>query len=537
MALIKGSVRPISINSTKVILHQIEKCICGVSLNIDRSQKGTAFFCTIPIDNEKVPVMISCDFNLYNFEQSDYINLLFNGEIKKLNLNEDREIYLNKELSIIIIEILPDIDNINNFLEVDLDFKFEEDFIYENAYILQFLNGEGFISYGNIDKMMETHKIKHFCSTEEGSSGSPILNLTNHKVVGIHCGSNSNRRVNYGTLLRYPIIEFINKFKNKYNDKNFTNLKLLSAGSYSDIYSAFSTKDKIEVCLKKINLDKMKLNYQKNELNNYKKDLAREINKSLISNIWELIENCHYFLFLGYKNNKDSLIYIEVNGSSYITKLLSKNENSLKYLGSYNNKIEKILVLEKCDLNYYELIKQREQAISIEEIRNKFSKMNKLFKEIQDRKIIHRDIKLENILIKYTNKEKTDYIIKLCDYGFGKIKDDDSLFSGLKGTFETIAPEILLKKTNHYEDKVDIFSLGVILFQLANNLRHPFGLYYPEIVVNYQKNFEKDNFVIKFDDSIKDKPFIDLVSKMLKINPHNRLNWNSYFEHPFFQKK
>jgi hypothetical protein len=71
--------------------------------------------------------MISCDFNFYNFETSDYINLLFNGEkIKQLNLNEDREIYLNKELRIIIIEILPDIDNINNFLEVDLDFKFEK---------------------------------------------------------------------------------------------------------------------------------------------------------------------------------------------------------------------------------------------------------------------------------------------------------------------------------------------------------------------------------------------------------------------------
>jgi serine/threonine protein kinase len=240
----------------------------------------------------------------------------------------------------------------------------------------------------------------------------------------------------------------------------------------------------------------MRLNYQKNELNNYEKDLAREIN---------------------------------------ITKLLSNNENSLKYFGSYNNKTEKILVLEKCDLNYYEFIRQKDEALSVEEIRNKFSKMNRLFEEIQNRKIIHRDIKLENILIKFTNKEKTDYILKLCDYGYGKFTD--GIYSGLKGTFETIAPEILLKKTNHYEDKIDIFSLGVILFQLANNLRHPFGIYYPEIVVNYQKNFEKDNFVIKFDDSIKDKQFIDLVSKMLKLNPHNRLKWNSYFEHPFFQKE
>ena len=401
---------------------------------------------------------------------------------------------MNKELSIIIIEILPDIDNINNFLEVDLDFKFEEDPNYDKVYILQFLHREGFISYGLIKDTIDDHKIIHHCSTEEGSSGSPILNLKNNKVVGIHIGF--KRRFNYGTLLRYPIIDFTNKFKNKYYDKDFTNLKLLSTGNFSDIYSAFSIKDKIEVCLKRINLEKMKLNYQKNELNNYKKDLVREIN---------------------------------------ITKLLSENENSLKYLGSYNNKEEKILVLEKCDLNYYELIKQRNKALSLEEIRNKFSKMNKLFEEIQDRKIIHRDIKLENILIKFTNKEKTDYIIKLCDYGFGKFTD--GIFSGLKGTFETVAPEILLKKTDYYEDKIDIFSLGVILFQLANNLRHPFGVYYPEIVLNYQKNFEKDNFVIKFDDSIKDKQFIDLVSKMLKLNPHNRLNWNSYFEHPFFQNE
>ena len=355
---------------------------------------------------------------------------------------------------------------------------------------------ENHLSYGIIYEVIDGHQIIHYCSTESGSSGSPILNLKNNKVVGIHWGSNIKGQFNYGTFLSYPIIDFINKYKNKYSDKDFTNLKLLSVGSYGDIYSAFSIKNKIEVCLKKINLEKMKLNYQINELNNYKKDLRREIN---------------------------------------ITKILSNNDNSLKYLGSYNNNTEKVLVLEKCDLNYYEFIKGRKKALSLEEIRNKFSKINELFEEFQKKNIIHRDIKLDNFLIKYTNKEKTDYIIKLCDYGMGKFKD--GIFSGLKGTFETIPPEILLKKTSLYEDKLDIFSLGVILFQLANNLRHPFGIYYPEIVVNYQKNFEKDNFVITFDASIKDKQFIDLITKMLKINPINRLQWDSYFKHPFFQEK
>lgn len=137
--------------------------------------------------------------------------------------------------------------------------------------------------------------------------------------------------------------------------------------------------------------------------------------------------------------------------------------------------------MEKCDLNLYQFINGRQEALSLEEIRNKFSKMNELFKEFQEKNIIHRDIKLENFLIKYTNKEKTDYVIKLCDYGMGKFKD--GIFSGIKGTFETIPPEILLKKTSHYEDKLDIFSLGVILFQLSNNLRHPFGIYFQKLII------------------------------------------------------
>jgi len=495
MVFIKQGIRPISIDSTKYIVYQIEECVCQIGLNNRESPMGTAFFCEIPIDNKNVPVMISCDFNFYNLDESDYINLNFNGETKQLNLNEDREIYLDKNYQLLIIEILPDIDNINNFLEVDLDVNLEKD---ENAYVLQYFDGKAFISYG-IMRYQEVpkYKIIHYCSTEEGSSGSPILNLKNNKVIGVHIGSSgSSKNFNYGTSLQYPIIDFINKYKNKYNDKDFRNLYLLSVGSYGDIYSAFSIKDKIEVCLKRINLEKMRLNYKKNELNNYKKDLRREIN---------------------------------------ITKLLSDNENSLKYLGSYNNKTEKVLVLEKCDLNFYEFIKKREKALSLEEIRNKFSKMNELFEKFQEKNIIHRDIKLENFLIKYTNKEKTDYVLKLCDYGMGKFKD--GIFSGIKGTFETIPPEILLKKTSHYEDKLDIFSLGVILFQLSNNLRHPFGIYYPEIVENYQKNYETDNFAITFDDNIKDKQFIDLITKMLKINPINRLKWDSYFKHPFFQEK
>ena len=83
MVLIRRSIRPISTDCTKIILKQIEECVCEVTSNRKKSPKRTAFFCKIPIDNKNVPVMISCDFNFDNFEQSDCINFLYNEETKQ----------------------------------------------------------------------------------------------------------------------------------------------------------------------------------------------------------------------------------------------------------------------------------------------------------------------------------------------------------------------------------------------------------------------------------------------------------------------
>ena len=67
------------------------------------------------------------------------------------------------------------------------------------------------VSYGNI-KQIQDQNICHLCSTENGSSGSPILSLQNFKVIGIHFGS-SHLKFNKGTLIKYPIIKFFEKNK------------------------------------------------------------------------------------------------------------------------------------------------------------------------------------------------------------------------------------------------------------------------------------------------------------------------------------
>ena len=63
------------------------------------------------------------------------------------------------------------------------------------------------VSYGLITDIREK-QIYHICNTDNGSSGSPILSLSNNKLIGIHYGSSKNFDINKGILIIYAIIDF-----------------------------------------------------------------------------------------------------------------------------------------------------------------------------------------------------------------------------------------------------------------------------------------------------------------------------------------
>ena len=513
MAILNGFPIPVSFKKTEIILEQMKNCICKI-------KDGTGFFCYIPFKNKKFPVLITSAVIIDEeyIKNNDIIKIKFKDSLVEIkDLKKNRIIYTNNNIvyPITIIEIKEE-DNINNkFLELDDDlFKdYSEKNIYigSSIYILQNIRQfydetlpyeeSPFVSYGYLKNISidRNATLIHLCSTENGSIGSPILNLLNNKVIGIHEGA-KKKNFNYGHLLNNPIKDFISLlYQNSlYDGSEFEDKKLISESSYGDIYSAFSIKDKEEICLKKINIDKMKILYQQKGLNDFQNDLNNEIN---------------------------------------ILKDLSYYKNSVTYYGNYYKENERIIVMEKCDLNLKDFVKQRGKALGILEIKYQFRELNELFKLMQNKKIIHRDLKLENLLVKYINKEKNEYIIKLGDYGISKYKSyqTNGIFSGFKGTLETIAPEIILEKTKSYESIVDIYSLGVILYQLSNNLKHPYEMNYQKLVIKYEKNYDKDDLKIAFDKSIEDNDFKDLIIKMLKLNPKNRLNWEDYFKHPFFE--
>jgi V8-like Glu-specific endopeptidase len=148
--------------------------------------------------------------------------------------------YTSESFDTTIIEIKEELDDLKNVIEYleldDINFKYikenNKDFsnnhlnnLYkdESLYILNYLGGkEIVISYGFIRKIEES-KIYHKCSTDKGSSGSPILSLENNRLIGIHYGGSNNFNFNLGTLIAFPIMEFQIINTNNYSIKKTLN--------------------------------------------------------------------------------------------------------------------------------------------------------------------------------------------------------------------------------------------------------------------------------------------------------------------------
>ena len=79
-------------------------------------------------------------------------------------------------------------------------------------------------------------------------------------------------------------------------------------------------------------------------------------------------------------------------------------------------------------------------------------------------RIMYCDLKPQNIMIKFINKEKTEYLVKLADYGFSKSLENKNLTNSYLGTPFTMAPEVLQRK--EYFMKADLWSVGIIIYLL-----------------------------------------------------------------------
>ena len=184
--------RPVYIEGINEIKKQMKKSICKIYKN--DGDKGTGFFCEIPCQQENIKVMITNNHIIDEkyIKENDKIEISLNdeNENKSIIINNKRKIYTNKEYDITIIEMNPRKDDINNFIkymEIDEKYLMNPNIIHEKSiYIIHYPSGDkGAVSFGIINRI-DKYNIEHYCSTQRGSSGSPIINLLNNKIIGIH---------------------------------------------------------------------------------------------------------------------------------------------------------------------------------------------------------------------------------------------------------------------------------------------------------------------------------------------------------------
>ena len=141
---------------------------------------------------------------------------------------------------------------------------------------------------------------------------------------------------------------------------------------------------------------------------------------------------------------------------------------------------------------------------------------------LHNNNIIHRDLKPENILL--TKNEE----IKIIDFGLAiKLNNNNTLLKSQCGSINYCSPEII--KGEEYNGKLaDIWSIGIILYYMNCGDLPFIGKNNKEI----QKNII--NCKIEYPSNI---PFIikDLLSKILVINPNNRISIKDIMKHTVFK--
>ena len=247
---------PAFINQTEIILSQMKNNICQVCKN---NAKGTGFFCKIPLDNKKfLPVFIT-NYHVIDEkflkEEKNILLLINNG--KKINTVSisltNKFYYINKRDDITIVEIKQNTDNINYFLELDENILndpkgYVGNTIYTLHYPSFFAQDKAAVSYGIIKEINQdyNHDFYHYCCTTSGSSGSPILNLSNNKIIGVH--KSASKKFNIGSFLRYSLKECIDEYnkREKGGGNGENNFKILTNLFYS--YECMNKKN-LESCI------------------------------------------------------------------------------------------------------------------------------------------------------------------------------------------------------------------------------------------------------------------------------------------------
>ena len=236
-----------------------------------------------------------------------------------------------------------------------------------------------------------------------------------------------------------------------------------------------------------------------------------------------------------------------------------KHPNIIQILDYLNNKTTNYIVLEYCNGGNLRDYIRRYMNINRKPLNEFF--IQKLLLQIapaleymHSKNVIHRDIRLENILLNFNNypnipidgrapqplkfKEKSlnkDFSVKITGLNFSKDLIQDNMGSTILGTPLYMSPDIIErvddKSNKKYNTSADLWSLGVITYELLTGSMPFNGSDTKDLFTKIEKGVY--TLPKKLKASIE---IISFINGLLQYYPEKRLNWEQIKQHPFLTK-
>ena len=245
-----------------------------------------------------------------------------------------------------------------------------------------------------------------------------------------------------------------------------------------------------------------------------------------------------------FKKKAEEKFNIKMKKIQYETELMKRfnHKNITKILEVFHDEEYMLIIMEYINgENLFSFVKKR-RKLSEKLAKFLFRQIILGIEHIHSKNVVHRDIKLENIMIDFNNT------IKICDFGIGKVlKSEDELLYDKCGTPMYMAPEIILSNENDgYKGfPVDIWSSGITLYIMLSGTL-PFNL--------KSKNNKKENISLngnkRYNNTYLQNQIIsvkpreieniseeakDLLKGILNKNPEKRLTCNQILNHPWLK--
>ncbi|XP_023616739.1 ribosomal protein S6 kinase alpha-1 isoform X3 [Myotis lucifugus] len=148
--------------------------------------------------------------------------------------------------------------------------------------------------------------------------------------------------------------------------------------------------------------------------------------------------------------------------------------------------------------------------------------------------VVHRDLKPSNIL--YVDESGNPECLRICDFGFAKqLRAENGLLMTPCYTANFVAPEVL--KRQGYDEGCDIWSLGILLYTMLAGYT-PFANGPSDTPEEILTRIGSGKFTLSGGnwDTVSETAK-DLVSKMLHVDPHQRLTAKQVLQHPWITQK